>query len=345
MSEKEVLRFIELVKNRIATLICGNDNSLKNDLINIFNNYVNVKIGDPADNINFAAYTGSSIKHRFDSEGNLFVQTGKINVGIPLPPARGNLNFNGWMVDVHHELFHAFTKILSGEKKCQRNGNIYYVPNGGKISIFLNENGNFKNKGDVSSSVLINELITDMIAYCCTYETFDLIFNSHGLDVINQKYGHYNGYFELFQFGLVLYHAFANFEPNYDHILESGRGIFDNKYSGSNLYYNDILYGVMKNPSHINTQFVKYSTEEEYEKLNDSCQKILSDFSNNGRKVNETEIKKAMEIIRTFFNNKMNYFKKEGQISLDIINDLENRFKLQYSKAQKSYGQNGSFHR
>lgn len=68
--------------------------------------------------------------------------------------------------------------------------------------------------------MLINELITDMIAYCCTYETFDLIFNSHGLDVINQKYGHYNGYFELFQFGLVLYHAFANFEPNYDHIVE-----------------------------------------------------------------------------------------------------------------------------
>jgi len=41
----------------------------------------------------------------------------------------------------------------------------------------------------------------------------------------------------------------------------------------------------------------------------------------------------------------MNYFKKEGQISLDIINDLENRFELQYSKAQKNYGQNGSFHR
>lgn len=62
-------------------------------------------------------------------------------------------------------------------------------------------------------------------------------------------------------------------------------------------------------------------------------------------KVNDAEIKKAMEIIRTFFNNKMNYFKKEGQISLDIINDLENRFELQYSKAQKNYGQNGSFHR
>lgn len=331
---------IEQAKKNIAKIIVGNSSNLCNELLEIFNDRIEIKIGSKSSNANFAAYTSGTLIHKFDDKGNLQVQSGKVSIGLPSPPNSNSLEFNGWYVDVHHELFHAFAKIMNGIKQCENDGTFYYAPIGGKISILKRDNnGKLINGGDIPFSVLSNELVTDLLAYACTYKSLDGIFYGVYLDTINERFGHYDGYYELLQLGLVIFNAFSNYSPDYDQIFRNGDGIFNKKFVGSETcYYNDLMYGILYNPAHIKNKFLEYLSEEDWNKLNKYSKSLLDNFQNNNRKMDKTEINNVMEIMKKYFVKKIEVMKKNNLLSDEVIKQLSVKFNERYEYAKTYYG-------
>lgn len=137
---------IEMSKNDLAMLISGNNIESYNELISVFNAQVTVRWDEQIDNRNFAAQSGGRVRHKFNENGELLVQSSNITVDLQAPPNSDSPGFNGWMVDIHHELFHAYTRLMSGIKKCEKKENKYYAPSGGKISILEYNNNSFTNR-------------------------------------------------------------------------------------------------------------------------------------------------------------------------------------------------------
>jgi hypothetical protein len=340
MNEEETREMIEQAKRNIIKMVVGNNNSLCNELLNIFNSRIEIRLGSQSQNTNFAAYTSGSLIHKFDDKGNLLVQSGKVSIGIPYPPDSNSACFNGWYVDVHHELFHAFAKIMNGIKSCENNGNIYYSPIGGKISILkFDNNGALINCGDIPFSVLSNELTTDLFAYICTYKSLDGIFYGNDLDIIDERFGHYNGYYELLQLGLVIFNSFSNYTPNYDQLISNGDDIFNKKFQGNiTCYYNDLMYGVLYNPAHIKDKFLEYASEKDWNELNKYSKSLLDNFQNNNRKIVKADVNNIMKIIKNYFVTKIEVMKTNKILSYDVINQLTIKFNERYEYAKTCYG-------
>lgn len=334
--DRNIIGYIENAKQVIVELICGNNLELGRELLSYFNNVVEISFDGISDNVNFGAHTAGALKYEFKN-GDLLVKSSEISIRLPMPPNQNSPQFNGWMVDVHHELFHAFTKLINGIKKCENEGDLYYAPSGGKISIMKYNNGTLNNCGDVPCSVLFNELITDLIAYASTYKSIDGIIYGDDLATIDERFGHYNGYFELLQLGLVIFNGFSNYSPNYDYMANKGifEGKYTNKIDGEYCYYNDLLYGVMYNPMHIKTQFLKYCSEDEWEQLNEASKLILYDFQNRGRIINKECVKKIMELIGKYFENKMNSL--ENNLDSEITDIIRRKFNERFEYAKNYY--------
>lgn len=176
------------------------------------------------------------------------------------------------------------------------------------------------------------------MAYISTYKSIksmnDIIYGK-GLENIDAKYGHYNGYYELLQLGLVIFNAFSNYPANYDSIINNGKEIFSckypNKLNGEDLYYNDLLYGVMLNPMHIKNQFLKYCTEEDWNELNTASSSILNNFQN-GRNIDKVGVNRLLKLSEKYFNRKV--LSCNNDLSSDIIKRLQQNFheRLEYAK-------------
>lgn len=323
--------------NNIANLICGFNSQSSKELVRLFQEKVKIEFVDSNNNLentNFSGGTKGTIIHKFDNN-QLKVQNTNIVVTF-----FKNLPINNYTkVDIHHELFHAFTKLMMGIKNAEKkDNNTYLIPAGGKISTFIYENGLLKNNGDVPFFLLVNELMTDLFAYICTYQSMEGIIYSDDLISIKNNYGYKNGYFELLPLGLVIFNAFANYTPDYDKIYNSSSGVFDKKYLSDNkiIYYNDLLYGIMFNPLYIKNKLLEGLTEDEYNELNRLSSMIINNFQNGSRTIKQEEIIKVLEIIKKYFVNKMDKI-EEDITNEEILYDLFDKFNQRYNSSINYY--------
>lgn len=340
MSEVERNEKVNNAIINIASLIAGSDSNLRSALISIFRDKVKINYGAKNENLNFAA--GCSSASKLENEKNYNV---KINVNLPIPPVSTKIaEYNWWVVDVHHELFHAFTKILNSNTFYEKDdNNTILASTGGKITIFTDNNGVKVNSGDLPISRLFNELTTDLMAYILTYKRYFAVGNVsiseilHGkqLEQIASIYKYKNGYYELLQLGLLLSEAFTNYPVNYDFVESKGKEFFDIK--SNNMQYNDLFNGIMYNPLTIKNKLLEFISNEDWNKLNTSSKKIISSFENGGRIVEKEEIGIVMKIIKKYFDNKIQKMRDQN-IDEEVIQLVEKNFEERYQYAANSYG-------
>lgn len=319
---------IEIAKLEIAKLICGNNPESIQTILDSFNKMVTIEFNKSANNPNFGAFTGGAIKFDVTNKGKIISKNTKITIGINYPPNPNTQSINGWKVDIRHELFHAFTKLMQTYYPKLEN-NKYYVPSGGTISIFDNH---FKYEGVIKSSILLNELVTDLIAYICSYKSAEKIIHGTDLETINTRFGHYNGYFELLPLGLVFLQGFANYPVDYDYLVNQGYGIFDRK--GKNgLYHNDLLYGILLDPLYIRTKLIDTLGEKDWEDFDKLSNEVLNNFQNKGRTIDNDSIKKIIILMKKYFQNKI----ENNNLTTNVIEDLIRQFNEHIDYAVKCY--------
>jgi len=323
----------------IASLIVGNNKDELNLIVSYFNEAVKINFSSENSNQNFAA--GCVSGSTFNDGKNLNTS---IIVNLPLPPNNtGTPEYNWWIVDVHHELFHAFTKILNSNQSYEKtNDNIYMAATGGKITRFIEKDGTRVNDGDIQLSVLFNELTTDLMAYIFAYKRFfgvenvriDKILHSNQLEIIANTFGYKNGYYELLQLGLLLSEAFTNYPVNYDYIENNGKSFFNQKVD--NMQYNDLFNCIMYNPLNLKNKLLDFISDEDLNKLNESASNIITNFTNNGRFVDKENISIVMKIIKNYFDQKIKKMRKQG-IDEARIKLLQSNFEERYEYVSKYY--------
>lgn len=340
MSETERNEKVNVAIRNIADLIAGNDSNLYNALVSIFNDKVKIHYGAQNENPNFAAGCSSAASIVDGKNNNI-----NIDVNLRRPPISSTTpEYNWWIVDVHHELFHAFTKILNSDKLTEKIDNeTILASTGGKITIFNDNNGKKVNSGDLPVSLLFNELTTDLMAYILTYMRFLATNNVnvsgilHGvhLESIAQTYGYKNGYYELLQLGLLLSEAFTNYPVNYDYIINKRRSFFDQE--NNNMQYNDLFYGIMYNPLSLKNKLLESISNDDWNALNENSNIIISSFQNSGRTIEKENIAEVMKIIKKYFTDKIRKM-KEQNIGEDIIQLVEKNFEDRYQYVANHYG-------
>lgn len=340
MSDAERNEKVNSAIRNIASLIAGNDSNLYNALVNIFRDKVKIHYGAQNENPNYAAGC-SSASSIVDGKNNNI----NIDVNLRRPPISTTTpEYNWWIVDVHHELFHAFTKILNSNTFYEKDdNNTILASTGGKITIFTDNNGVKVNSGDLPISRLFNELTTDLMAYILTYKRYfavdnvsiDEILHSNQLEQIVNIYKYKNGYYELLQLGLLLSEAFTNYPVNYDFVESKGKSFFDIK--NGDMQYNDLFNGIMYNPLIIKNKLLEFISNEDWNKLNASSKKIISSFENRGRIVETTEIGVVMKIIKKYFENKIQMMRVRN-VDETIIRLVEKNFEERYQYVANYYG-------
>lgn len=340
MSDAERNEKVNSAIRNIASLIAGNDGNLYNALVSIFHDKVKIHYGAQNENPNYAAGCSSSSSIVDGKNNNI-----NIDVNLRRPPISITTpEYNWWIVDVHHELFHAFTKILNSGKLIEKSDDkTTLASTGGKITVFNDNNGIKVNGGDLPVSKLFNELTTDLMAYILTYNRFfgvsnikiDEILNGTQLELIASVYKFKNGYYELLQLGLLISAAFTNYPANYDYIENKGKSFFDLKFG--DMQYNDLFNGIMYNPLDIKNKLLESISIEDWNKLNESSKKIISSFENGGRIVERVEISNVMKIMKHYFDNKIQKMRDQN-IDEEIIQRVERDFEARYQYVANYYG-------
>ncbi len=340
MSEAERNEIVNAAIRNIADLIAGNNSNLYSNLISIFNSKVKIYFDAKNDNPNFAAGCSSSASLVDGKNNNI-----DINVNLRTPPiSRKSIEYNWWIVDIHHELFHAFTKLLNSGKLTEQTDNkTILAATGGKISIFSVNNGVKVNSGDLQVSLLFNELTTDLMAYILTYTRFlqtrninvDGILHSVDLESIANTFGYKNGYYELLQLGLFISEAFTNYPVNYDNITQNRKSFFD--LETNNMQYNDLFYSIMYNPLILKNKLLESLSNDDWNSLNENAKIIMSSFQNRGRTIEKESIAEVMKIIKKYFTDKIEKMRNQ-KIDEIRIQLLEKHFEERYQYVANYYG-------
>ena len=286
-------------------------------------------------NVSHAASTEPVIDFKEDN-GIFKVICNKII--ITLPSFNNTTNIHHYRIDMRHEFFHAFANLLNEKTiRLDIDNNIMILNLGGKI----NERNMYNPRNDhndLNASVLFNEIVTDISAYCSYYPqlniSMDQILNSGGLESINSIYSMGNGYRQLFPLGMCIIKAFSNYKCDYDKLKQNK---FEAKFPSDNetIYYNDLLYGVLYNPLRTKDLFIKYTSENDWQKLEEISESILTDLKENGRKVDFKNIEGYLKILEKYLNNK--YKMENNPILKEQLKIIISDFNSNYNKALTYY--------
>lgn len=316
----------------VAKLISNNEEQIS-QLIDIFNKIVQVQFtNNLLNNVSHAAETGPIISFK-DDKGEFKVVCNKIIVTLPVFNATNN-NIHHYRVDMRHEIFHAFANLLNNKTiRLDIDKNRMVLNLGGKI----NERNMYnvqKDQHDSYASVLFNEIVTDISAYCSYYKCMESIVNGNGLEIINDTYGMGNGYRQLFPLGMCIIKAFSNYNCDYDRLSQNK---FEAKFTSDNekVYYNDLLYGVLYNPLFIKDLFIKYTSEEDWQTLENISKRILTNFKENVEKVDYNNVKEYLNVLSKYLNKK--YQMENDPIIKKQLEVIISNFNTNYSKAINYY--------
>lgn len=318
----------------VARLI-SNDEQQINQLMDIFKKRVTVQFTqNTIEGTSHAAGTDPIIDFK-EENGTFKVVCNKIIV--TLPQLLNTTNIHHFRIDARHEFFHAFAYLLN-DNIIRLNVDKLFFNLGGKI----NERSMYnprRDNNDSYASVLFNEIVTDLSAYCSYYPQLNIsmnqILNGNGLESINEIYGMGNGYRQLFPLGKCIIKAFSNYNCDYDRL---GQNKYEAKYksdSNDNIYYNDLLYGIIYNPLSIKDSFIKYTSEEDWQALENIAKCIVTDFKENDRKVDYENIQSCLNILAKYLNNK--YQKTNDPVVKRQLVVIINEFNDYYNKAINYY--------
>lgn len=284
----------------VAKLISKDEQQVK-QLIEIFKSMVEVQFTNEGLDISHTAATVPKIDFKEDNgEFKLYVK----KVVVILPPLKNTTNIHHYRIDMRHEFFHAFANLLNNKTiRLNTNFKKMILNVGGKINE-RNWSNPRTDQNDSQASVLFNEIVTDMSAYCSYYENVkDQVINGNGIESIKNNYGIGNGYSELFPLGVCIIKAFTNYECDYNRLSQN---TFEAKYQTDNetVYYNDLLYGILYDPLRIKDKFIKYTTEGDWVTLENISKRILTDFKENGRKVDCYNVQEYLKVLAKYLNNR-----------------------------------------
>ena len=323
----------------VAKLI-SNDEQQINQLVEKFKKKVTVQFAQHTiDGTSHAAGTDPIIDFKEDN-GTFKVVCNKIVV--TLPELSNTTNIHHFRIDARHEFFHAFAYLLNNNIiRLNVNSGKMFFNLGGKINERSMYNPRHDNN-DSYASVLFNEIVTDLSAYCSYYPQLNIsmnqILNGNGLESINDTYGMGNGYRQLFPLGMCIIKAFSNYRCDYDRL---GQNKYEAKYptDSDNVYYNDLLYGILYNPLTIKDSFIKYTTEEDWQTLENIAKNIVTDFKGKDRKVDYDNIQECLTILAKYLNNK--YQKINDPIIKNQLAMIIPEFNEYYKKSLSYYSNLG----
>ena len=325
----------------VARLISSDEQQI-NKLVQIFKKKVTVQFTqNTIEGTSHAAATDPKIDFKEENETFKVVCN---EIIVTLPQLLNTTNIHHFRIDARHEFFHAFAYLLNDNiirlnvDKKSLNLNL-----GGKINERSVYNPRFDNN-DSYASVLFNEIVTDFSAYCSYYPqlniSMDQILNGNGLESINNTYGMGDGYRQLFPLGKCIIKAFSNYDCDYDRL---GQNKFEAKYQSDSekIYYNDLLYGILYDPLSIKDSFVKYTSEEDWQNLENIAKNIITDFKEKDRKVDYDNIQKCLTILAKYLNNKYQnttdlIIKKQLAIIITEFNKYYNEALNYYSNLRYS---------
>ena len=321
----------------VARLI-SNDEQQINQLVEIFKKKVTVQFTqNTIEGTSHAAGTNPIIDFK-EENGTFKVVCNKIIV--TLPQLLNTTNIHHFRIDARHEFFHAFAYLLNNNI-IRLNVDKIFFNLGGKI----NERSMYdlrRDNNDSYASILFNEIVTDLSAYCSYYPQLNIsmnqILNDNGIESINNTYGMGNGYRQLFPLGMCIIKAFSNYNCDYDRL---GQNKFEAKYQSNSdkVYYNDLLYGILYNPLSIKDSFIKYTSEEDWQTLENIAKNIVTDFKEKDRKVDYDNIQECLTVLAKYLNNK--YQKTNDLILKQQISIIIAEFNEYYKKALNYYSNIG----
>lgn len=331
---------IENAIRDIARLV-SNDEQQISQLIDIFKKMVSVQFTqNTIEGTSHAAGTDPIIDFK-EENGTFKVVCNKIIV--TLPQLLNTSNIYHFRIVARHEFFHAFAYLLN-DNIIRLNVDKMFFNLGGKINKRSMYNPRHDNN-DSYTSVLFNEIVTDLSAYCSYYPQLNIsmnqILNGNGLEVINDTYGMGDGYRQLFPLGKCILKAFSNYNCDYDR-LEKNK--YEAKYeandnNNNNIYYNDLLYGILYNPLSIKDSFTKYTSEEDWQALENIAKNIITDFKKKDRTVDYENIQSCLNILAKYLNSKFQktndpIIKRQLVVIINEFNDYYNKAINYYSSLQ-----------
>ncbi|MBR2744492.1 MAG: hypothetical protein IKE01_04265 [Clostridia bacterium] len=266
----------------IARLVSNNEEQAR-EIVQMLNKTVTINyVGGAIAGTSHAAETTPSIEFQIGSNN----EVRRVCKGITITLPRNITNINHFRISCRHEFFHAIANLFNNSlSELNPETNTVTSNAGGKIEERDVKNIHAMPKKISPASVLFNELVTDLSAYCSYYPKANIsinsILNGDGLDEINRRYGMGDGYRQLFPLGLCIIKAFSNEPCNYD---ELDSNMYEAQYStnsGSKEYVNELFQGVLFNPLGLKKNFIEYTSQEEWNKLEEVADRIMKNFKSN----------------------------------------------------------------
>lgn len=135
--------------------------------------------------------------------------------------------------------------------------------------------------------------------------------------------------------------AFSNVaNPNYDGVVKSEYGIFDVKTklkNGEMHQANDFLYGIVYDPLHIEEEFDKIMGNSSYRIFCEYLDRLFK-LSLNNQKLPSDGVKRVMNILPTFLNKKIKYYRENNLMDLETANKIFGNFNRIWNSMQEEYG-------
>ena len=185
---------------------------------------------------------------------------------------------------------------------------------------------------DIISSIAINYFDSNNNS-----KTVNDILNNNYNDWGNEKTG-YSIFTSLTRLAIAAFSNVAN--PDYDSAVRSGYGIFDAKTelkNGEQRRANDFLYGIVYDPLHIEEEFDKYMGDGYYRTFCEYLDRLfISSLSN--QTLSSDDVKKVMNVLPDFLNEKINYYRNNNLIDLDTADQIVGNFNRIWNSMQEEYG-------
>ncbi len=245
-----------------------------------------------------------------------------------------------------HEFCHAFVDLLPEVKSKHKEG---YVSNGilrknfGGMIEELNPRTRQRIKPGLYGK-MFNETSMDIIS-SIAINNFDS--NGNGVtadEILNTNYKNWGnqetGYSFWTSITRLTIAAFSNNpNTNYQDIINKGYSMFDIETvmnNGETYKANDFLYGIVFDPIHIEKEFDKFVGEDCYRKFCE-CLDLMFLESLENKKIEPENVKIIMNILPDFLNNKINYYRENGIISMENSNKIIGNFNRIWNSMQTEY--------
>lgn len=252
------------------------------------------------------------------------------------------------MHNAQHEFCHAFANItpsifarnVDGKVK---NG-IRYTDEYGMISKRNNNDGKLVSPGFYGK--MYNETMMDilttmgLVAFDDRFKNSDITID----DVLNNNYKDWPDYTTAYAMFTSLTRlsiaAFSNDgDIEYQKLIDNGEGIINAKTttkSGQTMKANDFLYGIMCDPQHIESNFDKFMGDGSYEAFT-SCLDQIFLRCKSKEDIDPKQIKTIMNILPDFVNRRVQYYIKNGIMTVEETNRIVSNFNKIWNSMQVEY--------